>query len=66
MFMESERLLVQGRVLGSRQLGRYLHGSYHGSFVQSGGLCCKVSPRSDVNQSCCRDSSLLWKQEGNP
>lgn len=37
-------------------------GSKHLGHITS---CCKVSPRSDINQSCCRDSSLLGKWEKN-
>lgn len=55
--------------LGPGQLGHST--STDPTSCSTGGLCCqavwcKISPCSDVNQSCCRDSSLLWKQEGNP
>lgn len=55
--------------LGPGQLGHST--STDPTSCSIGGLCCqavwcKISPCSDVNQSCCRDSSLLWNWEGNP
>lgn len=66
VLMETKPVLIAGRP-GAQAAGtHYTLWSYllsHGG-LSNQAVCCKTSPRSDVNQLCCRDSSLLWKWEG--